>query len=291
MNISKGEKIFGVINIGLMLFIIVVCVYPIVYVLFASLSSSDLLMAHRGILVKPLGASLDAYIKVFHDPLILTGYMNTLTVVFFGVILNMIMTILGAYFLSRKNVQWQKPIFLMIIFTMYFSGGLVPFYLTVKSLGFEDTLLALIVPTAVNTFNLIIMRTGFYSIPDSLEESAMIDGANHFTILLKVCIPLIKPIIAVIVLYYAVERWNAWFYASIFLNDARKYPLQLILRQILISNDTNSMTGNVGTGDIQSVAETIKYAVIVVATLPILCLYPFLQKYFVQGVLVGAVKG
>ena len=156
----------------------------------------------------------------------------------------------------------------------------------------NNSLWALILPGLVNTYNLIIMRTSFSSIPESLEESARIDGASHWTILLKIILPLSKAIIAVMVLYYAVGHWNSWFNASIYIRDRNKFPLQLVLREILIINDTNVMTqGSGGAADQMSIAETIKYAVIVTATLPVLCLYPFLQKYFVKGVMIGSVKG
>ena len=173
---------------------------------------------------------------------------------------------------------------------MFFSGGLIPFYLIVKGLHINNTLWALILPVAVNTFNLIIMRTQFASIPESMEESAVIDGAGHFTILFRIIVPLSLPTVAVIVLYYAVSHWNAWFNAMIFIQKRELYPLQLILREILIQNDTNTMIQNINTEEQQMVSETVKYAVIIVATLPILVLYPFLQKYFTKGVMVGAIK-
>ena len=175
---------------------------------------------------------------------------------------------------------------------MFFGGGMIPTYLLVNNLGLTNTYWALILPTAISTYNMIIMRTGFAAIPESLEESAKIDGANHFTILFKIVIPLAKPTMAVIVLYYAVACWNSWFNAMIYLQKRRDLqPLQLILRGILIENDTSNMQdGNVGQ-DTESIAESIKYAVIVVATLPILAIYPFLQKYFIKGIMIGAVKG
>lgn len=283
--------IFPVINNLILLCLLVICFYPLFYVLLASLSDSSLLMAHRGLLAKPLGFTLLSYAKVFDYPMVLTGYGNTLFVVVMGTLVNMIMTTLGAYFLSRKNVLLQGPVLALILITMFFSGGLVPLYLLVKSLHLDNTLWSLILPTAVNTFNLIILRTGFAGIPDSLEESAKIDGANPWTVFIRIYLPLVKPTLAVIVLYYAVDRWNAWFYASIFLNDRNLFPLQLVLREILILNDTNAMTGGTNVGDVQGVSESIKYTVIIVATLPILFVYPFLQKYFVKGVMVGAVKG
>ena len=180
---------------------------------------------------------------------------------------------------------------IMIMITMFFSGGIIPFYLTVKMLGMYNSLWSLIIPSGISTYNLIIMRTSFIGIPDSLEEAAYIDGAGHVRVLTQVIIPLSKSIIAVMVLYYGVAHWNEWFNAMIFLNDRGKFPLQLVLREILIQNDTNSMTQGVGAADGISVAESVKYAVIIVATVPILCIYPFLQKYFVKGVMVGALKG
>ena len=181
---------------------------------------------------------------------------------------------------------------ILIIITMYFNGGLIPNYLNIKQLGLYDSLFSLILPGAISTFNLIIMRTAFFAVPDSLEESARLDGANHFVILFRIILPLTMPTVAVLILYYAVGHWNSWFNAMIYLKTRDKFPLQLILREILIQNDTTAMTAGSGdTGDKLAIAETIRYATIVVATVPILCVYPFLQKYFVKGVMVGAVKG
>lgn len=288
---TVGERIFNFFNILFMLFIIVICVYPILYVIFASFSNSNLLMAHRGLLVKPLGFSFDAYGKIFENPMVYTGFANTMFILIVGVIFNMVLTLVGGYFLSRENVKWKKPIMIMVVVTMYFNGGLVPTYLTVKGLGLENSLWSLILPTAVNTFNLIIMRTGFQSVPRELEEAARIDGAGHITILFKIFTPLIKPTLAVILLYYAVGHWNSWFNASIYLTDRELYPIQLVLREILIQNDTTSMTTGIASGETEAIAESIKYALIVVTTVPVLCIYPFLQRFFEKGVMVGSVKG
>ena len=174
---------------------------------------------------------------------------------------------------------------------MYFSGGMIPTYINIKNLGLENTLWAVILPVAVNTFNLIVMRTGFDAIPDSLEEAALIDGAGHLRILFVIMIPLAKATISVIALYYAVSHWNSWFNAMLYLTDRQLYPIQLILREILIQNDTSIMTMSVSAGDSSFVSETIKYAVIIVSVIPIICVYPFLQKYFASGIMIGAVKG
>ena len=288
---SLGSKIFDIINVIVMFGLMLITFYPMVHILFASFSGGNALLAHTGLLFWPVDFSLEGYKMVFKDPMIVKGYMNTLFVVLVGSSISLVLTALGAYFLSRKNVMLQTPVMLYIIFTMFFSGGMIPFYFTVKQLGLYNSLWSLILPTAMNTFNLIIMRTGFLSIPDSLEESAKLDGAGHLTILFRIVLPLSMPVIAVIILYYAVEKWNAWFHAMMFIQDRVKYPLQLVLRGILLSNDTAAMTGGVGTVDQEAIGESIKYGVIIVATLPILVVYPFLQKYFVKGVMVGAVKG
>lgn len=291
MKRTTGEKIFNVFNIILMIGVIVTCLYPVYYTIVASVSNSDMLMAHRGILLTPLGMSFSAYEKIGQNSMVTTGFLNTFFVLITGVIINVLLTLLGGYFLSRKNVKWKNVFMVMVVITMYFNGGLVPTYLTVKSVGLENSLWSLIIPTAVNTFNLIIMRTGFQSIPDEMEEAARIDGAGHMTILFKICVPVIKATIAVILLYYAVGHWNSWFNASIYIKDRNLYPIQLVLREILIQSNTASMTTGVDSGDVESIAESIKYALIVVTTVPILCIYPFLQRFFEKGVMVGSVKG
>ncbi len=281
---------FAVLNSGLMVVLALMTAYPLLYVLFASLSRPAALMEHTGMLLGPLGFQAGAYGLVFQNPNILSGYLNTLIIVVSGVALNILLTALGGYFLSRKGVPLRNLVMFLVVFTMFFSGGLVPFYLTVRGYGIDNSLLALILPVAVNTFNMIIMRTAFASVPDAMEESATIDGASHWVVLFRIYFPLALPTIAVLVLYYGVGHWNAWFNAMIFLRRRELYPLQLVLREILIQNDTTFMVQNVATGDEAMVRETVKYAVIVVATLPILALYPFLQKYFVKGVMVGALK-
>lgn len=288
---SVGDRAFDTFNIILQIAIAIVMIYPMLYVLFASFSDPMAFVAHKGVLWHSIGFTFNSYKAAFENPMLLKGYSNTLFVLVFGVTINIIMTICGAYFLSRKNVKYQKIISIYIIITMFLNGGMIPFYFVVKSVGLENSLWSLILPTAVNTFNLMILRVAFASVPDSLEESAKLDGANHLTIMLRIVLPVSKASIAVIVLYYAVANWNAWFNAMLFLIDRPKYPLQLVLREILINNDTSSMTGGAEVGELEFVGETIKYAIIIISTLPILCLYPFIQKYFTKGVMIGAVKG
>jgi putative aldouronate transport system permease protein len=285
------DRIADWIIIAILGLLMIVTAYPLIYVFLASVSNSGQMLAHSGLLLKSYGFHIDAYLKVFENPSILTGFSNTLFVVIGAIGVSMSVTAMTAYVLSRKNVFWNKTFIFVIVFTMFFSGGLIPFYMIVKGVGLMNSLWSLILPFAVNTFNLIIMRTAFMAIPDSLEESAKIDGANHFTVFVRIVLPLSLPVIAVMTLYYAVEKWNGWFYASLFLKDRDLFPLQLILREILISNSTDSMLGAANMDQIAQISESIKYATIIVATLPILFIYPFLQKYFVKGVMVGALKG
>ena len=285
-----GDYIFDSMNYILLAILTLMTLYPFLYVIFASLSSPAELTAHKGLLLKPLEFNLDAYKAVLQNPIIYSGYRNTLFIVVVGTVYNIIMTSMGAFVLSRKNFFWRGPITIMIIFTMFFGGGLIPSFLLVQKLGLMNKIWALIIPGAIGTWNLIIMRTTFQGIPDSLVESAHMDGANDIVILFKIVIPLALPTIAVMVLYYGVGHWNAWFSAMIYLRKRELWPLQLALREILISSNTDDMMSGIAQ-DRQAIGETIKYATIMVATLPILAAYPFLQKYFVKGVMVGALKG
>ncbi|MGI5899591.1 MAG: carbohydrate ABC transporter permease [Christensenellales bacterium] len=279
-------------NILIVLFFCIVSVlllYPMLYVLFTSLSDSSQLIRHRGIIWRPLGFSTLSYEIVLSNHRISSGYRNTLFVLVVGLMFNLSLTSLGAYFLSRKNVFWFKPIMIMILITMYFSGGLIPFWLTVRSLGLYNSLWALILPSAISTYNMIVLRSYFQTIPDSLVESVFIDGAGHGTVLFRIFIPLSVPAMAVMVLYYGVGHWNSWFNAMIFLREASKYPLQLILRDMLILG-TSLDIKNAGL-EYQQIEEGVKAATIIVSTVPILLIYPFLQKYFVGGLMIGSLKG
>ena len=287
---SRGERIFSVFNYIFLSLIMLICLYPVWYVVVASFSDSNMLTQHTGLLLKPAGWSVEAYNKVFKNPMIVKGYLNTLFILVVGVSLDIIMTSLGAYFLSRRRIMFKKPIMMLIMFTMFFSGGMIPFYLNLKDLHLTDSLWGLIVPFMISTYNLVILKTSFESIPESLIEAAQIDGAGHVTRLTQIVLPLSKAILAVMVLYYGVSIWNSWFWASAIIRTRELYPLQVILREILMQNDVTSMTTGVGTMDQESVAMTIKYATIVVATVPILCVYPFLQKHFTKGTIAGAVK-
>lgn len=286
-----AERCFDAANALFLTLLMVVTIYPLVYVVFSSLSDASRLMAFNGFLWRPIGFSLEAYSSVFANPMILKGYGNTFFVVLVGLVFNIFLTALGAYALSRKSLRYRKQMMMFIVFTMFFSGGLIPFYLTVKGVGLANTLWALIIPQAVNTFNLILMKTSFEAIPDALEESAKMDGANDFVILFRIILPLSMPVIAVMLLYYGVSHWNAWFHALIFLQERSMYPLQLILREILLQGEASTMAVGASDSDMAMLTVTLKYATIIVATVPILLVYPFLQKYFVKGALIGAIKG
>ena len=290
---SPGEIIFDIGNAVFLGILTLIFLYPMWYVIMAAFSDPARFVSHTGLLWLPEGFSLAGFKMVLRTASIVTGYGNIILYVITGTALNILLTSMGAYVLSRKKLYIRRFLSLAIVFTMYLSGGLIPFYLTVRNLGLYNTRLALILPVAVNTWNLIVMRTSMSQVPDSLEEAAKIDGANDFVILFRVILPVIKSTVAVMVLFYAVQHWNSWFNAMIFLQDRSKYPLQLFLREILLSGSmTDIATGSTGE-DVNNVLtmNMLKYCTIVVSTLPILCIYPFFQKYFTKGVYLGAVKG
>ncbi len=289
---SPGEIIFDIGNAVLLGVLTIFFLYPMWYVVMAAFSDPTRFVSHTGLLWLPEGFSLAGFRMVLRTASIVTGYGNTILYVTAGTMLNILLTSMGAYVLSRRKLYIRRFLSLAIVFTMYLSGGLIPFYLTVRNLGLYNTRLALILPVAVNTWNLIVMRTSMSQVPDSLEEAAKIDGANDFIILFRVILPVIKSTIAVMVLFYAVQHWNAWFNAMIFLQDRSKYPLQLFLREILLSGSMTDIAAGSTGEDVNNVLtmNMLKYCTIVVSTLPILCIYPFLQKYFVKGVMIGSVK-
>jgi ABC-type sugar transport system, permease component len=287
---TRGEQIFNVVNLVICTAVALCILLPLLNIVFASFSDPIEVMKHEGLFFYPVKPTVEAYQLVAKNPNILSGYLNTIFVVVVGTSLNLLLTLIAAYTLSRKSVMLNKFFTLLIVFTMYFQGGTIPFYLTVHALHLTGSRWSLILPVAMNTFNMIVMRTAMAAVPDSLPESAMMDGAGHVRILFNIMVPLTKATLAVITLYYAVYHWNSWFNAMIFLHKKYLYPLQLILREILIQDDTSMMTAG-GADALAMASDTIKYATIVVATAPILCIYPFLQRYFVKGVMIGAVKG
>lgn len=281
---SFGERVFQVFNYIFLGLIAFVCLYPMWHVLMASFSDSAALTAHSGLLFWPIDFSLDAYRRVLSNQNIWTGYLNTIKLLVTGVGTSMVMTILGAYVLSRKDFLLRRPIMLAITFTMFFSGGTIPTYLNIQELGLKGSLWGIVLPFCIATYNMIILRTSFESLPESLLEAARIDGAGQVACLTKIVLPLSKATLAVITLYYGVAYWNSWFWASQIMESKAKMPLAVILNDILINSEMQQMDNGVTN------MEGIKYATIIVATVPILCVYPFIQKYFAQGVMIGAVK-
>lgn len=288
MKIKKTwEDIIMDTVIGFVLIIFALaCLYPIWFVLMASFSESTSVIMSRGLLLWPKNFSLKAYELVFKNNLFATGFLNSIKLLAMSLPINLTLTVMCGYFLACKGMMFKKPIAYMIMFTMYFSGGMIPQYLNVKELGLYNTHWAVVLTGALSVYNCFICRTAIQSIPDGLRESAYLDGANDLQILFRVVLPLIKPTLAVLAMYYGVGTWNGWFKASIYLKENTMVPIQNVLRSVLIMGQEASMEGEY----VNEYAETIKYAAIVVSTLPVLCIYPFLQKYFTKGVLVGAVK-
>ncbi len=288
---TLGSRAFTLVNTLLLVLLSLFFLYPMWYVLVGSISDPFSLFVSNDLLLLPKGFSLKGYEQVFKNPNILTGYKNTLWYLSVGTVCNVLATSLGAYVLSRPNLMLKKLFSLSVVFTMYFGGGLIPTFLTVKMLGLYNSWLALILPGLIGTWNMIVMRTSFKALPASIEESARIDGANDFVILFRIILPCAKATLAVIVLYYAVSYWNNWFSAMIYLKDKSKYPLQLFLREILLANTANGATAEgFEESDMLYLEDVVRYATIIISTLPILCAYPFCQKYFLKGVMMGSVK-
>ena len=288
-----GDRIFDVINVIIMLALVFVTAYPMYYVVCASFSSHTTLIANPGMLFWPHQFTMGAYQLAFKHPLLIGAFRNSVTILLCALPINFILTLFCGYFMACKDMKWKKFVMAFLLFTMFFNGGLIPSYLNQRDLGLYNNLAALIIPAGLSIYNAIICRTAIQAIPDSLMESAYIDGANDFIILFRIIAPLIMPTTAVLLLYYGVGHWNSWFSASIYIVDNKLLPIQNILRALLLVNENLLDGGDTGQGgdNFDNYAETIKYAAVVITTLPILCIYPFLQKYFIKGVMIGAVKG
>ena len=294
IHTTKGDKIFFVCNYIFMFVLALVTLYPMLYVLFCSLSSPNEFALVRGMMFKPAGFSLEGYSMVFKMNTILIGYRNTLLYVVVGTVISMVFTIIGAYILSHTDFMLKKITMVLIVFTMYFGGGMIPTYLTVVQMGLNNTIWAVMLPGAVSVYNMIVLRTSFKGIPTALIESATIDGASDATVLFRIVLPLSGAALATITLFYSVGNWSAWYNAMVYLQNRRDlYPLQLYLRELLIldkSTDAfmNSLSG--ASANSYLLKEIMKYCAIIVSTVPVLVIYPFIQKYFVKGVMVGAIK-
>lgn len=289
---SKARIAFEIFNYIFLTVFGILCLLPMLHVLFSSFSDPNWLNTQSGLILWPKGFNVEGYKRVFSNQQMIRGFLNTFVYVGASTVIGMIMTIIGGYVLSRKNLLWGNAIMFMISFTMLFNGGIVPLYMVVQKLGMLDTGWSVILPTCLSTFNLIMMRTAFAGVPDSLEESAKLDGAGDLIIIFQVMLPLVKATVATVALYYVIGSWNSWFPAAMYIKDRALYPLQLVLREILILNDTTSSSTS---GDLAANADIfrqlVKYCTIIVSSAPMLVIYPFVMKYFKSGVMVGSIKG
>jgi putative aldouronate transport system permease protein len=290
LKLSTSEKLFNVTNILMLGGIGLLCLYPFIYTLSISLSTAAE-ASRAGFHFFPRAISLASYRMVLTNPDIITGYVNTIIRTLLGTVLTVIGCSIAAYPLARREMPHRSMITFLIVFTMLFGGGMVPSYLLIKKLGMINTMWALIVPPALSAFNIIVIKNFFQSIPESLAESAHMDGAGEWRVLFHIYIPLSKPVLATVALWSAVMHWNAWFDALLYVTDDRKQVLQTFLQRIVVESGTQLMElGVTNTSVVQFTGETIKAATIIVTILPIICVYPFLQKYFVKGILLGGVK-
>lgn len=292
-NASLGDKTFILTNYALLTIFSIIVMYPLIYVISASFSDPQAVISGKVILL-PVNPTLEGYRAVFKNKKIITGFLNSMFYLLTSIALNLSMTLLCAYPLSRKEFQARKFFSLFFVFTMYFSGGIVPGYLLVNRLGLINTRWAMIIPTAMSTYNMIICRTFIVnSIPDELYEASQIDGCSPFKFFIRIVLPLCKPIMAVLALYYGVAKWNNYFDAMLYLNKQNLQPLTIIMRDILILNkvDMSQISDASAVAKLQGMAELLKYSTIVVASVPVLLLYPIAQKYLVKGAMIGSVKG
>ena len=291
-KILHSDLAFDIIVNAIGVVIVLIVLVPLIFVIAASFSDPDLVI--RGeVLLWPKGFTTEAYTMVFENEDIWRGFVNSCFYTVAGTAISVVLTILAAYPLSRKKFQGSNIFMMLILFTMYFNGGMIPTYLLVRNLGMYNTVWALLIPAALSTYNLIVAKTFFEnSIPTELYEAGTLDGCNNMQMLLRIVLPLSKAILAVLVLYYAVDIWNAYFDALIYIRDEDMHPLQIVLRNILLLGQTEQMgTNDAGMAEKIKMAEAVKYSAIVVSSIPMLLIYPFVQKYFVKGVMIGAVKG
>lgn len=292
MKMSKGDRIFTIINAVIMILVCIVVLYPLYYVLLASVT--DPVVVNSGkLLLYPEAWYTEGYVTTLEYGPLWTAYKNTIVYTVVGTVVSLICTIPAGYALSRMDLVGRKQIMFLFTFTMFFSGGMIPLYLTIQQLHIYNTIWAMVLPVAVSAYNLIVCRSFFdTSVPIELLEAAKIDGCSDFGFFFKIAIPLSKTIIAVMTLFYATAMWNQFFNALMYLQDYDKMPLQVVLRDLVLMNQANQM-GSSGAEMVtrQKLAEQLKYCIVVVAAFPLLCIYPFLQKYFAKGVTIGAVKG
>lgn len=292
----RGERAFVFVNSALLIALLLFTVYPLWYVLVASISAPVDVVAGKTLLL-PQNIRFDAYARVFKYNMILTAYKNTIVYTLVGTAINLALTICAAFPLSRRDLYGRGAINKLFCVTLFFQGGIIPTYIIVRNLGLYDTMWAIVLVPAISMWNVIIARNFLEtSIPYELQEAALIDGCTNVQTLLRIVLPLSMPIVSVLIIFYGVAHWNSYFRALIYLSDDKKYPLQLLLRQLLVNEEMADMVAS-GATDTESFANqmlittTMRYALMVVSSLPVICLYPFLQKHFAKGVMVGAVKG
>lgn len=292
-RMSRGDRRFYTIVNIILIFLTIIVLYPLLYILASSFSSASAVSEGR-VFLWPVDFSLEGYKRVFEYRRVWIGYRNTIFYTLAGTVINVAMTLICAYPLARKGLPFKGPFTFLFTFTMMFGGGLIPTYLVVRSMGMVNTVWALLIPGAMSVYQMIIVRTFIMNtIPDELLESAKLDGCDDFRFFFQFVLPLSMAVIAVIALQYAVGHWNSYFDAMIYLNKEQLYPLQVFLREILIMSQMSAadFVDEETAVAIQGMADLIKYSLIVVSTVPILCAYPFLQKYFVKGVMIGSLKG
>lgn len=287
---TKGEKIFRIVNVVVITIVSIIALYPFLYVFSASISSPNDVITGK-VLLLPKNITFASYSHILSDKSIWIAYGNTIYYTVIGTTVNLLLTICGAYPLSKKRLRGRKFFTLLVTITMWFNAGMIPFYLNLRSLHLLNTRTSIIIAFACSAFNVILLRTTFENIPSEMEEAATVDGANDLQILTKVYLPLSKATLATIALFYAVERWNGYFWAMIILKDESKVPLQVMLKKLIVETSMGT-DYSVGLNFVAKYSvETIIYATIVISIIPILMAYPYIQKYFVKGVMVGAVKG
>lgn len=287
---SKRYRAFQVVNVLILLLIVALTLYPFLYVLAISFSDERLIYAGK-VSIIPMGFNIKTYLVVTSEKYFWLGYKNTIIYTVAGTLLSLFMSTIMAYPLSKKRLKGRNIIMKFTIFTMFFQGGLIPNYLLIKNLGMRNTIWAIIVPGAISTYNMIIMKTFFDGLPSELEEAASVDGLNTYGILLKVVLPLSKPILATMTLFYAVVNWNNWFGPLLYFDSKDKFPVTLYLRNIIVGAQQTAVNSGSSTEDMAQVAATIKSATIILTVMPIICVYPFIQKYFITGIMIGSVKG
>lgn len=293
IRLSHGDRVFNAINCGILFIVFLVVLYPLYFIAIASFSNPHAVSSGRVILL-PQQVTFEGYKRIFEDVKIWNGFRNSLFLASVGTLINLFVALLAGYALSRGELKGRRALMVFFIFTMYFQGGIVPSYILVKNLNLINSFWALILPNAVNVYYLIIARTFFSSSQFAeIQESTRIDGASHVTFFLKFALPLSKALIAVLALFFALMHWNKWFEASLYMTEQARWPLQLVLRSILVTVDYSSQA----TVDAASIEEAerikalVKYGVIIVASVPVLAIYPFVQRFFVTGVMIGSVKG